>query len=127
MHASSDSQVPGAVPAHWRRDLFHVLVGSACGLLIGLTFYRLVPRAEGPAGVRFQHVQGFVEEAYVRTVDPEELVDNALRGMLGSLDPYSRYFTRAELAAMERETSGRYQGIGVVFARPTQEARVLFA
>lgn len=119
-----DSPTP-QVP--WQRDLLHVGVGSAAGLLIGILFYRAVPPAGGPHVDRFARVEAFVEEAYVTHVDGEELVDEALRGMVESLDPYSRYYTRAELSAMERETSGRYRGIGVVFARPTHEGRVLFA
>src|SRR6187402_1974896 len=113
--------------ATWQRDLLHVGVGSACGLLVGLAFYRAAPPPGGPQVDRFARVEGFVEDAYVTHVDGEQLVDEALRGMVSSLDPYSRYYTRDELAAMERETSGRYRGIGVVFARPTHEGRVLFA
>lgn len=111
----------------WQRDFVHVGIGSAFGLLIGLLFYRSVPPSGGPHLDRFARVEGFVEDAYVTHVEGDQLVDEALRGMVSSLDPYSRYYTRAELSAMERETSGRYRGIGVVFARPTHEGRVLFA
>lgn len=113
--------------ATWHRDLLHLGVGSACGLMIGLAFYRAAPPAGGPEVDRFARVVDFVEDAYVTDVQAERLVDDALQGMVSSLDPYSRYYTREQLAAMERETSGRYRGIGVVFARPTQEGRVLFA
>lgn len=95
--------------------------------MIGLAFYRAAPPAGGPEVDRFARVVDFVEDAYVTDVQAERLVDDALQGMVSSLDPYSRYYTREQLAAMERETSGRYRGIGVVFARPTQEGRVLFA
>ncbi|HVS19626.1 MAG TPA: S41 family peptidase, partial [Planctomycetota bacterium] len=118
---------PHRPPAAWHRDLLHLGIGSACGLLVGLAFYRAAPPPGGPEVSRFARVVGFVEEAYVTHVDGEQLVDEALQGMVASLDPYSRYYTRGELAAMQRETSGRYRGIGVVFARPTQEGRVLFA
>lgn len=118
---------PQRPPATWQRDLLHLGVGSACGLMVGLAFYSAAPPPGGPEVERFARVVDFVEEAYVTQVDGEQLVDEALGGMVSSLDPYSRYYTRDELAAMERETSGRYRGIGVVFARPTQEARVLFA
>lgn len=118
------SELPRAT---WQRDLLHVGVGSACGLLIGLAFYRAAPPSGGPHVDRFARVEGFVEEAYVTHVEGERLVDEALRGMVAGLDAYSRYYTRDELAAMERETSGRYRGIGVVFTRPTHEGRVLFA
>lgn len=111
----------------WHRDLLHLGVGSACGLMIGLAFYRAAPPSGGPEVDRFARVVDFVEDAYVTDVAAERLVDDALQGMVSSLDPYSRYYTREQLAAMERETSGRYRGIGVVFARPTQEGRVLFS
>ncbi|MFM7297455.1 MAG: S41 family peptidase, partial [Planctomycetota bacterium] len=74
----------------------------------------------------YREVRSFVERTYVREVGREELLDAALAGMVEQLDPYSRYYGPAEVAAVERETSGHYQGIGVVFAQPTSEARVLF-
>jgi len=111
----------------WQRDLLHLLVGSALGLSAGLLALRFAPR-EGSEDVRrFEDVHAWVRQAYVREVDDRGLVDDALRGMVESLDSYSRYYTREELQAMERETSGHYRGIGVVFARPLDERRVLFA
>ncbi len=74
-----------------------------------------------------QDVREYVESAYVRAVDEQELVEGALHGMVESLDAYSRYYPSEQLAAMDRETSGRYRGIGVVFTRPVREARVLFS
>jgi carboxyl-terminal processing protease len=111
----------------WQRDLLHLLVGSALGLSVGLVVLRFAPR-EGPADEqRFGEVHDWVQQAYVREVDERKLIDDALRGMVESLDAYSRYYTREELQAMDRETSGHYRGIGVVFTRPVEERRVLFA
>jgi hypothetical protein len=47
--------------------------------------------------------------------------------MVESLDGYSRYYDGAQVAALERDTTGRYRGIGVVFRPPLDSARVLFA
>jgi carboxyl-terminal processing protease len=111
----------------WQRDLLHLLVGSACGLALGLVLHRFAPRPPAADVQRFGTVQRFVQQAFVRELDGHALTDAALRGMVESLDGYSRYYSRDELVAMERETSGHYRGIGVVFARPVEEARVLFA
>lgn len=121
----SDGQLD-APRATWQRDLFHLLVGSATGLIVGLVFHRMAVPEDQPELVRMQRVHEFVEAQYVREVAAGDLVDEALRGMVESLDPYSRYYSRDELRAMERETSGHYQGIGVVFARPVREAEILF-
>jgi carboxyl-terminal processing protease len=121
---ASDVQDPART---WQRDLLHLLVGSACGLALGLALHRIAPRRAPSDTQRFTAVQEFVRELYVRELDGRSLTDAALRGMVESLDPYSRYYSREELAAMERETSGHFRGIGVVFARPIEEGRILFA
>jgi len=121
---ATDTQDPART---WQRDLLHLLVGTACGLTLGLVLHRLAPRAPPTEAQRFAVVQDFVRDLYVRELDARGLTDSALRGMVESLDPYSRYYSRDELAAMERETSGHFRGIGVVFARPIEEGRVLFA
>jgi len=46
--------------------------------------------------------------------------------MIETLDPYSRFYGADEVAQLRRETSGHYTGIGVVFATPLSDARVLF-
>jgi len=109
-----------------RRDALHLGVGVTLGAVLGLFGARILARAEDPDAAAYREVRSFVERTYVREVGREELLDAALAGMVEQLDPYSRYYGPAEVAAVERETSGHYQGIGVVFAQPTSEARVLF-
>src|SRR5215831_15809300 len=54
-----------------------------------------------------------IETSYVDKVEPENLVTGAIRGMLGTLDPHSSYFTPREYAQMRERQEGRYYGIGV--------------
>jgi carboxyl-terminal processing protease len=54
-----------------------------------------------------------IESNYVEKVEPESLVTSAIRGMLGTLDPHSSYFTPQEYARMRERQEGRYYGIGV--------------
>jgi carboxyl-terminal processing protease len=66
-----------------------------------------------------EHLKAFgfalhaVEANYVDNVESEALVTSAVRGMLGTLDPHSSYFTPREYAQMRERQEGRYYGIGV--------------
>ena len=99
------------------------------GVAIGLLTALLVDRA-----TRFfldrdlelvRAVRDLATEEFVREVDRDELVDDALDGMLRGLDRYSHYYPPREIAALERETSGEFLGIGVVF-RVGEPGRILF-
>jgi len=54
-----------------------------------------------------------IETSYVDKVESDNLVTSAIRGMLGTLDPHSSYFTPREYAQMRERQEGRYYGIGV--------------
>jgi len=62
----------------------------------------------------FSHIQGLVSEEYVEPTDERDLLYAALRGMVESLDSYSRFYPPEEERSLEEETSGRFVGIGVV-------------
>lgn len=50
---------------------------------------------------------------YVRDVDMKDVVEGALRGMMGSLDKNSAYVSAEELELLREETKGEFEGIGV--------------
>ncbi len=54
-----------------------------------------------------------IETNYVDKVDSEALVTSSIRGLLGTLDPHSSYFTPREYAQMRERQQGTYYGIGV--------------
>jgi len=58
-------------------------------------------------------VVDLVERYYVTETGDEELVTDAINGMLGQLDPYSEYIPAKELADFQKQTSGNYEGIGI--------------
>ncbi|MGB3776642.1 MAG: S41 family peptidase, partial [Leeuwenhoekiella sp.] len=49
---------------------------------------------------------------YVDEVNPAELMDSAIQGMLEDLDPYTNYWTEQEVEDAHITNSGRYTGIG---------------
>jgi len=102
-------------------------VGLVVGVLIAAITVELWPTQPDRSLEHFTQVRDFVRETYVREVTDDELVEDALHGMLSGLDSYSRFYDRLESEALNRETVGRYTGIGVVFRQPVKEGQVLFA
>lgn len=56
-----------------------------------------------------------IKELYVDTINEQNLVEDAVRGMLDQLDPHSSYTTAAETKAMTEPLEGSFEGIGVQF------------
>ena len=54
-----------------------------------------------------------VEKSYVTPVQSDQLVNGALKGMLGKLDPHSDYMTEREYRELMATTSGQFGGIGI--------------
>lgn len=54
-----------------------------------------------------------VEQNYFEPVDHGELLEGALRGMVGELDPHSSYLSSDDLDIFRGDTEGEFGGIGV--------------
>ena len=66
-----------------------------------------------------------VQREYVDKVDSPALVDNALRGLVGRLDPYSSYLDAEEYADLRVSTAGTYAGIGIEVSTADRALRVV--
>jgi carboxyl-terminal processing protease len=58
-------------------------------------------------------VLAHIENSYVDPVDEDRLVDGAVRGMVGTLDPHSSYLSPDDYALLEADTSGQFGGVGI--------------
>ncbi len=64
---------------------------------------------------KISYLEGLIDMYYLNDVNTEELQEGMYAGMVNGLgDPYSRYYTIEEYGALNEETQGRYEGIGVV-------------
>ncbi|MBM2290482.1 S41 family peptidase [Sulfitobacter pseudonitzschiae] len=54
-----------------------------------------------------------IRSQYVEEVEPSELIEAAIDGMLTSLDPHSSYLSPADADAMRVQTSGEFGGLGI--------------
>ncbi|CAM3874658.1 S41 family peptidase [Litorimonas haliclonae] len=61
----------------------------------------------------FADVLARVRTDYVVEVNDAELIENALNGMLQSLDPHSSYVTPEQFKELQVTTSGEYGGLGM--------------
>jgi len=54
-----------------------------------------------------------VKRDYVEDVSDKDLVENAINGMLSSLDPHSSYLNEKEFDEMRIQTKGEFGGLGI--------------
>lgn len=62
----------------------------------------------------FADVLEELEKNYVDEVKPEELVHNAIKGMVGNLDPHSSFMPPDAFEDLQDDTKGEFSGIGIV-------------
>jgi carboxyl-terminal processing protease len=79
----------------------------------------LFPVAHGADNSAYRQLDLFgdaferVRADYVRPVQESELVDNAIEGMVSSLDPHSAYMNAKQYADMQITTKGQFGGVGL--------------
>jgi carboxyl-terminal processing protease len=66
-----------------------------------------------------------VQRDYVDDVSHPVLVDDALRGIVSGLDPYSSYLDAEEYADLRVSTAGTYAGIGIEVSTADRALRVV--
>lgn len=98
-----------------RRVVLGVAIGAA--LLLGGLFGRLWAQQKSQTFAEslqmFSRVIGLVMGGYVEEVDNNQLVREAIRGMLGSLDPYSEFLDETDYKELRVRTEGQFGGIGI--------------
>ncbi len=66
-----------------------------------------------------------VKREYVEPVDDHELIDNAVRGLVSGLDPYSAFLDEQEFDDMRVSTAGSYPGVGIEVAPAIDGIRIV--
>jgi len=83
-----------------------------------------VPLTAGETA-QFAEVLERVKREYVDEVKQPVLIDDALRGLVGGLDPYSSYLDAEEYADLRVSTAGTYAGIGIEVSTADRALRVV--
>jgi carboxyl-terminal processing protease len=121
-----------------------LLAGIVIGIVIALGGSVLAHRDEPPAAsapparpaatpgplsasesAQLAEVMERVQRDYVEDVRHPELIDDALRGLVNGLDPYSSYLDAEEYADLRVSTAGTYAGIGIEVSTADRALRVV--
>lgn len=106
-----------------------LLIGAAAVTLVGVgaaTAAGQTPRNEAFRMLAlFGDVLGIVEQAYVVPVDDKKLIEAALQGMMGALDPHSNYLPPDNYGDLQERTSGAYSGVGLTIQSEAGMVKVI--
>jgi carboxyl-terminal processing protease len=61
----------------------------------------------------FTEVFAKIKNDYVEPIDDRELLEDAIRGMLGGLDPHSSYLDKKSYSELQEGTTGEFGGLGI--------------
>ena len=61
----------------------------------------------------FQRVLQITRDVYVRDVDLNQMIEDAMNGMLQKLDPYSMYMDPKEFENLDITMEGEFEGLGI--------------
>ena len=66
-----------------------------------------------------------IRSSYVEEVDDKTLFNNAIKGMLNSLDPHSAYLQEEDFSDLQENTSGKFGGRGIEVGMENGLVRVI--
>lgn len=64
---------------------------------------------------KFNDILSFTQKFYYEEVDVDKLVESAINGMLGKLDPHSYYIPVKQMETTTEQFRGDFEGIGIEF------------
>ncbi len=98
-----------------RKLLLTFSLAAAAGGFLYLTGQRAASAAKGTyeSLETFASIMAIVQKSYVDEVPSEDLIQGAIKGMVGSLDPHSSYLTPDGYKELQIETTGEFGGLGI--------------
>ena len=85
------------------------------GLCLALSVTMAAQRTMPQAMQKLLNAEYAITSLYVDTVNEDKLVEEAIRGMLESLDPHSSYTDAKETKELEEPLQGEFSGVGIQF------------
>jgi carboxyl-terminal processing protease len=105
-----------------KRTVLVALLGCLAGVVLSAGTLLVLRQDRGAPDIApnderlFAEVLDLIHEDYVDRTDNHELMSNAIRGMVGELDPHSAFMDAEEFEDLRIATEGNYSGIGVEVA-----------
>jgi len=64
----------------------------------------------------YYEVFEIITQDYFQALDPQELTESSIDGMLGILDPYTQFFDPRALEQLKIDTQGKFGGLGITIS-----------
>lgn len=90
--------------------IFAMLIFSCSVLKSQDSYLKKIDKSYNDFGTAYNYLLDF----YIVNLDPEELMNSAILGMLGSLDPYSELLNDAEMESFHSLENNYFTGIGIL-------------
>ena len=116
------------------RKFSTLMAGAALGAIAVVAVARgplMVSKADAAGSETYRQLDIFgdiferVRSQYVNQPNEEELIKNAINGMLQSLDPHSSYLDRKESDNMRVQTRGEFGGLGIEVTMENELVKVI--
>lgn len=106
-----------------------VLIFFIAGVLVaGAGFYQNISAKDNTPYKElevFSDVLSLIQSNYVEDVDPKELIEHAIEGMVNGLDPHSAYLPPEAFEELQVDTKGEFGGIGIVITKKDGKITVI--
>ena len=66
-----------------------------------------------------------IKREYVEPIEDKQLLTDAVKGMVSSLDPHSTFLDKKDFAEMQEQTSGKFAGLGIEITSEDGVVKVL--
>ena len=102
-----------------KRSLTLAATAMTCGYLLAIGHSVFATREDPNSALPLEELRTFtdvftrIKNNYVEEIDDQELLENAIRGMLTGLDPHSSYLNGEEFKELRIGTSGEFGGLGI--------------
>lgn len=98
-----------------KRVVLVLLAVGLVGMYAGAVMAKRLPSQSGVyENLKiFTEALSYVESNYVEEVEPDKVIQGAIRGMLRTLDPHSSFMPPEVYREMQVETEGRFGGLGI--------------
>ncbi len=101
----------------WRRSATGTILGAMAMVGAWVMPVAAQARTVDPAVYEkldvFAHVLEKIRTSYVEEVTETKVIENAINGMLTSLDPHSSYMNEDDFKELQQSTQGEFGGLGI--------------
>lgn len=108
--------------------LFRIILSAV--IAVALAFPVSAPAGQSAAGGDanldyLKSVMDMIKEKYKGEITDKKLIEGAIKGMFGTMDPYTVFFDPDEANSFLTEIEGSYEGVGIMIEKTSDYVMVL--